>query len=489
MADSMSGRAARRLLQCLAVLAVPVHLLIAAAAYGADSASGGVTYCADPDWPPYETITADGRHQGIAADLLALVSERSGLALSPLPTRDWEDSLAAVRDGRCRFLSFLNRTPKREEWLAFTEPLFVDPNVLVTRESHDFIADLAGLGGETMVLPKGTSVEERVRRDFPELRIVMVDSEAEAFAMVSHGKADMTLRSLTVAVFTIKTAGWFNLKVAGHLPGYENLLRIGVRRDEPELLAALDRGVRTISAAERTTIANRHVAIQVQSPLDPWTLAKLLAIPAAVILTSLFWIVKLMRVNERLRVQSRTDVLTGLANRSHLNDVCRAEMERAARYGRPLSIILVDLDHFKQVNDRYGHVFGDRVLIEFAALARQALRGTDTVGRWGGEEFLILCPEANPEAAFALAERLRRTIRGYDFSNGHRQTGSFGVAGVRDGDSIDRLLIRADNALYRAKDEGRDRVVLDSDDSDDSDGVEGGGRPGRAFSRTACPAG
>lgn len=482
MAESMSGRPLGRLRHLLAALAVPVQLLVSAPAHGGEA----IPYCTDPDWPPYESITADGKHQGIAADLLSLVSQRSGVELRVLPTRDWEESMAAARDGRCRFLSFLNRTPTREEWLAFTEPMFVDPNVLVTREGHDYVADLAGLSGETMVLPKGTSIEERVRRDFPNLRIVLVDTEAEAFAMVSRGKADMTLRSLTVAVYTIKTAGWFNLKVAGHLPGYENLLRIGVRRDEPDLLAALDRGVRTISSAERTVIANRHVAIQVQSPLDPWTLAKLLAIPAAVILTSLFWILKLMRVNERLRVQSRTDVLTGLANRSHLNDVCRSEMERAVRYGRPMSIILIDLDHFKQVNDRYGHVFGDQVLVEFAGLARDVLRSTDTVGRWGGEEFLILCPETTLEAAFALAERLRRTMRAYGFPNGHRQTGSFGVAGFRDGDGIDRLLIRADNALYRAKGEGRDRVVLDrGDDGDGGEAVPTGAK----VSRTVCPAG
>lgn len=475
MADSMYRRTVGRLLQPLGVIGVAVPLLASAAAQAGEA----IPYCADPDWPPYESISSDGKHQGIAADLLALVSQRSGVALRPVPTRDWEESIAAVRDGRCRFLSFLNRTPKREEWLAFTEPLFVDPNVLVTREGHDYIADLSSVGGETMVLPRGTSVEERVRREFPNLRIVLVDSEAEAFATVSRGMADMTLRSLTVAVYTIKTAGWFNLKVAGHLPGYENALRIGVRRDEPELLAALDRGVGTISAAERTSIANRHVSIQVQSPLDAWTLAKLLALPAAVLLTSLFWIVKLVRVNERLRVQSRTDVLTGLANRSHLNEVCRSEMERAGRYGRPMAIILVDLDHFKQVNDRFGHVFGDQVLVEFAALARKALRATDTVGRWGGEEFLILCPETGSGAAFAMAERLRRMMREYDFPNGHCQTGSFGVAGFLDGDSIDRLLIRADNALYRAKDDGRDRVVLDDGPVDRSE---------EALSRTVCPA-
>jgi outer membrane protein OmpA-like peptidoglycan-associated protein/ABC-type amino acid transport substrate-binding protein len=158
-----------------------------------------VTFCVDPDWPPFEQIDAQGQHIGIAADLLRLVAQRSGLTLQLLPTKDWDQSLAASQAGRCELMSFLNQSAKRDGWLLFTDPVLVDENVLITREEHSYVSDLAALAGETMVLPKGTSVEERLRRDFPNLKIVQVESEAQAFKLVSERQADLTMRSLIVA--------------------------------------------------------------------------------------------------------------------------------------------------------------------------------------------------------------------------------------------------------------------------------------------------
>ena len=158
-----------------------------------------VTFCVDPDWPPFEQIDAQGQHVGIAADLFKLVAQRSGLALQLLPTKDWDDSLAASQSGRCEVMSFLNQSPKRDGWLLFTNPVLVDENVLITREEHGFVSDLSSLSDETMVLPKGTSVEERLRRDYPNLIIVLVDSEAQAFKLVSERQADLTMRSLIVS--------------------------------------------------------------------------------------------------------------------------------------------------------------------------------------------------------------------------------------------------------------------------------------------------
>ena len=117
-----------------------------------------ITLCVDPDWVPFESINEEGRHEGIAADLLRLVAARTGLRLRLVPTVDWDDSLAASRDGRCQLVSFLNRTPQREAWLLFSEPLFTDTNVFITREPHPFISDPGGLEGETIVLPRGTAM-------------------------------------------------------------------------------------------------------------------------------------------------------------------------------------------------------------------------------------------------------------------------------------------------------------------------------------------
>lgn len=421
---------------------------------------GPVTYCVDPDWPPYEIINDRGVHEGIAADLLQLAAVRAGVYLTLVRTADWDESIAASKAGRCDILSFLNKTPKREEWLVFTDPIFIDSNVIITREEHGFVGDLAGVSGETVALPKGTSIEERLRRDYPNLIILTTDSEAEAFALVSDRRADMTLRSLTVAVYTIKKDGWFNLKISGQVPGYENQLRIGVRKEHQVIADILNRGVATISASERAQIANRHVAINVQTGVDYDLVRKIVAVFSVILVTSLFWAAKLKTINRRLAVQSVTDHLTGLSNRADISDRFRKELERSRRYHRPFSVVLLDLDHFKRVNDQFGHLEGDRLLIAFSRIARETTRTLDTVGRWGGEEFLILCPETDAGQALVLARRILDAVRSHPFDEGRRHTVSAGVATLQPQDTIDSLLLRADNALYQAKNGGRDRVCM-----------------------------
>jgi diguanylate cyclase (GGDEF)-like protein len=154
------------------------------------------------------------------------------------------------------------------------------------------------------------------------------------------------------------------------------------------------------------------------------------------------------------------DELTGLFNRRSFQEKSNWEMKRAARYGRPLCFIICDIDHFKSVNDTYGHALGDDVLKHVAALFREQVRASDLVGRWGGEEFVILAVESDLEVGAALAEKLRTALEELSIQKVGKITCSFGVALWRDRDEeMDVLCDRADTALYQAKKEGRNRVV------------------------------
>jgi diguanylate cyclase (GGDEF)-like protein len=165
--------------------------------------------------------------------------------------------------------------------------------------------------------------------------------------------------------------------------------------------------------------------------------------------------------NIALEVLSRTDRLTGIANRRKLEEALQTEVLRARRYGKPFSVIMVDVDHFKNVNDAYGHHTGDLVLNALAAKLALKARETDIVGRWGGEEFLIVCPETETTVGLALAERLRGEFSEGTTAEAGRVTCSFGVASFHLGDDMGTLIARADNALYRAKDNGRNRVEVE----------------------------
>lgn len=179
-----------------------------------------------------------------------------------------------------------------------------------------------------------------------------------------------------------------------------------------------------------------------------------------------------------LEAQATTDVLTGIANRRSLDDALDREIARSRRSERPLSLVVLDLDRFKQVNDVHGHEVGDRVLIAVVQQLRSIVREADLLGRWGGEEFLLLTPDTPHDQAIALAERCRAALRGSSIEPVGRVTASFGVATLADDDDARSVMRRADLALYAAKREGRDRVVGITDlETDRRTGSDTSGTP------------
>lgn len=164
--------------------------------------------------------------------------------------------------------------------------------------------------------------------------------------------------------------------------------------------------------------------------------------------------------NQQLAMLSLTDRLTGLCNRRKLDQALAAEWRRARRYGTRFSVIMVDLDHFKNVNDTYGHAVGDMVLVHAADILLSRSRETDTVGRWGGEEFLVVCPQTGGVDAVRMAEDLRQEFEQTDMAGIGRMTASFGLAEYVGDNEPGHLVGRADVAMYRAKKLGRNRVEV-----------------------------
>ena len=175
----------------------------------------------------------------------------------------------------------------------------------------------------------------------------------------------------------------------------------------------------------------------------------------------LFSISTVLMATDRLRIElehlANHDSLTNALTRRNLDDACRSELERCRRHGRSMALLMMDLDHFKAINDRYGHQTGDRVLTTFVAKVNALLRGPDQLGRFGGEEFVALLPDTALDEALLDAERSRDACALAD--QAPACTVSIGVTtNQRDDDSVDTLLARADTALYRAKANGRNRV-------------------------------
>lgn len=165
-------------------------------------------------------------------------------------------------------------------------------------------------------------------------------------------------------------------------------------------------------------------------------------------------------ITDKKRIQeiSITDQLTKVYNRHKLDEVLKYEINHSKRYNSIFSVILIDIDKFKSVNDTYGHHAGDIILIEIANLIKNNIRKIDTLGRWGGEEFLIVLSKSNSDIAISLAESLRKIIESYQFSVVGNKTASFGVSTYLEGESQNDLIKRTDKALYYSKEAGRNRV-------------------------------
>lgn len=218
-----------------------------------------------------------------------------------------------------------------------------------------------------------------------------------------------------------------------------------------------------------------YALLQARS-FDPWEMFAMTAAGSMITLGLAGWMIgrrddvlegrneELRKLSERLQGLSATDGLTGIANRRTFDERLAIEVARSNRYGTPLSLVMIDLDHFKELNDRFGHQAGDEVLKRVAGLIDREKRLGDVVARYGGEEFSAILPHTEPAAAMVWAERARQTIAGTEVQSEagtFSVTASFGVVGAVPGRADPPVLIEeADQALYLAKKRGRNRVVV-----------------------------
>lgn len=271
------------------------------------SGIGPITVCPDPDWKPFEYLDSEDTLVGIARDFLDLLEERLDITFDYVIPQNWEEALALSRAGDVMILPFLNATPEREEWLVFTEPLLVDPSVIITREEHPYITDMSILRDKTIALPTGTSIEESIRRDFPHLTIITAPSESDVLHAIVQRQADMTVRSLHMAAYTIRSEGFFTLKIAGYAPqDYVNHLRMGVHHSVAPLRDILNKGIASITSQEREEIINRHVNITVVTPVDYTYIWRIAGILVIFIAFSLYVNMHLKKINSALRTSERS---------------------------------------------------------------------------------------------------------------------------------------------------------------------------------------
>ncbi|NOQ77372.1 MAG: diguanylate cyclase, partial [Methylococcaceae bacterium] len=349
-----------------------------------------ITMCTDPDWMPFEGII-DGTHIGIVADVINKFRQQLPIPLRLIQTKSWNESILMVQSRECDILSLATSTPLRKKYLNFTSPVMSIPFVLATKHEAFFINDIKDVKDKKLGVAKGNVIAEILREKIPDINIIDVSSAHDGLVQVERGELFGYIDNLMVIANSIQKDFAGVLKVSSRL---QNNLEPGIatRNDQPQLNGVFELLVKNLSKSELQLIYNKWITVK-QDPIIDYSLVwKLLAGTFLLALAYVFHYLKLKKLNEELLTISITDKLTGLYNRVKTDKVILQKKSDVDRHGIDLSVILLDIDFFKHVNDTYGHITGDEILIEFSQIIKHNVRISDYVGRWGGEEFLIICP-------------------------------------------------------------------------------------------------
>ncbi|MFW6081857.1 MAG: transporter substrate-binding domain-containing protein [Desulfosalsimonas sp.] len=430
-----------------------------------------ISVAVHPSRPPFEELDSNGTCRGISPDIFSILEERIGVPIRVIPTGSWQESIEALEEGRCDLLSGASRNSREAGGFAVSKPYIESVNVMVVRDGQPYLQDLHALEGKTLAVVRGNPVKSYFEDRFPRINLSFHSDLNNALKDVARGGADAAVGSLHRVSHAIHELGLYDLKIAGQTP-YKESLGLGLRNDDPILSSIINKALESLSDREVSQITSKWLSVRYDKGVDTALLFQVLGGAALLMCLFFFWNRKLARLNRRLGIAhealavksselerlSTTDALTGIFNRMKMEDLLESEINRVRRTGSPFSLIMLDVDHFKDINDSYGHQAGDSALQEVSGLLKQSVRQADSLGRWGGEELMILCPETSGKGAAILAEHLRRVVAARKLTVGAGITCSFGVAEYRPGEGINQILGRVDRAMYRAKKRGRNRV-------------------------------
>ena len=418
-----------------------------------------ITMCIDPEWMPFESIN-NGKHIGITADVMALFNQQLPIPITLVPTKNWNESLLKAKQRECDIFSLAASTPERLAYMDFTAPYIDLPVVMATKMNVRFIDDIKKVKHQAIGVVKGYAIANQLRSQLPDINIVDVSSISEGLERVEKGELFGYIDNLMVISDAIQKEFTGELKVSSRLDEGVKLA-IGTRNDQTQLHNIFQILINNLSPDDLQVIYNRWVANNIVEPeLDYGILWKLLLMVLFLLIVYYLHVSRLKRINEQLHTLSVTDRLTGIYNRVKTDQLLIEKKADVDRYESDVAIILFDIDLFKGVNDKYGHLAGDSVLVDFAKILKYNIRATDFAGRWGGEEFIIICPNIDINEACQLAEKLLNKIRSHTFSEVGNLTASAGVSRLSKHESIQSTIRKSDQALYQSKENGRNQVSI-----------------------------
>jgi polar amino acid transport system substrate-binding protein len=420
-----------------------------------------ISICVDPDFLPYEQITKEGNYVGIVSDIISQLSQNTNIKFDLNITKSFKESFELVKNKKCDILPFAAQTINRESFFNFTQPYLKFPIVIATRDSEFFINSLKEIKNERIGMIKNYALIEIAKYKYPNINIVEVKDTKEGLEKVNKNQIYAFVGSLPSITYSRQRNNIQDIRITGKIS--ENMLaRIAIRNDEPILLSILNKAINSLKEEEKERITNKWVTIVKEKQFNTKLFIQIISLIIVIFIFIVIFLVyrsniKLSALNKELEKLSQTDKLTSIYNRAKLDSILEDEMKLFKRYKESTSLIIADIDFFKDINDTYGHTTGDIILKEFSQVLSKNIRETDSIGRWGGEEFLIILPRIKENNAIITAENLRIAVENFKFHDNIKVTASFGVYECKESNPT-KCLSKADKALYLAKNSNRNCV-------------------------------
>jgi polar amino acid transport system substrate-binding protein len=417
-------------------------------------------------WEPFNLLK-NGKLEGIAIDYWKYIKQETHMKSKCLIATKWVDVLKNIKNKTADVTCSTTITPDRKKYAIFSKPYVSFPIVLATRNDIGFISDMSLLKGKVIAVGKNYTAEKLLIKHYPDIKLLEVRNTDEALRLVSEGRVYGAVDILPVIAYKINKYEYVNLKISGKT-NFNFNVRFMIRKDYPELLSIINKMIDAMPEEKRSEIYRKWVSVKLEKGYSRNYVDKIYTTIGIALFFIFIFILYLWRnislkskKEEEFRTLATMDKLTSIFNRYKIDMALDEQIEIAKRYKRPLSLIFFDIDHFKRINDRYGHKIGDYVLIEIAKLINGHIRSSDIFGRWGGEEFLIILPETDIEKATLLAKKLRKEIENHKFEYVDRITCSFGVTTYKEDDSVNAIMERVDKLLYQSKENGRNQVTIE----------------------------
>ncbi|AMM85825.1 transporter substrate-binding domain-containing protein [Martelella sp. AD-3] len=431
---------------------------------------GPIRVCVEPSSPPYTTIEDDGSLGGAIAEILALMSARGRFdrQIEPVSLANADSDSALSAD--CDVLPFVARENMRDTTFDLAPPYLDIALAVAAPLQAPFVSSLRELEGQRVGIVPTHVPAELLRSRYPNVGLVAIDSEDAGLKAIEDGELDAVVGPLDSLVYLIAGMDSNDVKISGRIPEGLQVV-VATVPDEPYLGRIFAKLVVNLDPDAVDRIISMQKLAPFKRAIDYRLLLGIGAIGLGVLVLSLYWVRKLRslnvalnKANSKLHEVSITDGMTGLYNRSHFIERGEAEFGLSRMRGLRFTVAMLDVDHFKPINDRMGHVFGDACLKHLAEiLDAHFQRAGDLVARYGGEEFVAYTLAGEADQVRAFIERLRERVAENpaevnDVVLSLTVSIGFYSAVPGAGDTLEQYIDRADSYLYEAKRSGRNRV-------------------------------